>query len=77
MARGGRLPSRRFDRLWNDARSLSLTLRVRLNERCKMKCDEVRFGSLADIAHAPPNVCFTPESGHHRVLSPGPLCAIS
>jgi hypothetical protein len=26
----------------------------------------VRFGSLADIAAARPNVRFTPESGHHE-----------
>jgi hypothetical protein len=26
---------------------------------------DVRFGSLADIAAARPNVRFTPESGHH------------
>src|SRR5262249_20765133 len=77
MARGGRLPSRRFDRLWNDARSLSLTLRVRLNERCKIKCDEVRFGSLADIAAALPNVRFASESGHASDVEQGPLGANS
>src|SRR5215471_19955077 len=26
----------------------------------------VRFGSKADIGAPPSNVCFTPESGHHR-----------
>jgi hypothetical protein len=29
----------------------------------------VRFGSLADIANALPNVRFSPESGHHRTPS--------
>src|SRR6516164_3767156 len=29
----------------------------------------VRFGSLADIAAALPNVCFTPKSGHRHALS--------
>ena len=28
----------------------------------------VRFGSKADIGAPPSNVCFTPESGHHRRL---------
>ena len=33
--------------------------------RSKMWPRNVRFGSLADIATALPNVRFTPESGHH------------
>jgi hypothetical protein len=37
----------------------------------------VRFGSLADIADALPNVRFTPNSGHHRPDSSCPLSAKS
>ena len=33
--------------------------------------DDVRFGSKADIAASPTNVCFTPESGHQYVISQG------
>ena len=39
-------------------------------------CHRVRYGSLADIAAALPNVRFTPESGHQRRPLPCPLCAI-
>jgi len=38
---------------------------------------DVRFGSLADIPAALPNVRFTPESGHWNSLAKYPLCAIS
>src|SRR5262249_47726052 len=37
----------------------------------------VRFGSKADIGARPIDVRLTPESGHHRVRSPCPLCAKS
>jgi hypothetical protein len=33
---------------------------------------DVRFASLADNAAHPPNVRFTPESGHSRASSPCP-----
>jgi hypothetical protein len=36
---------------------------------------DVRLGSLADIAAALSNVRFTPESGHRRKQSSCPLCA--
>src|SRR5262249_43443708 len=36
---------------------------------------DVRFGSLADIAAALPNVRFTPKSGHHRTPLSCPLSA--
>jgi len=35
----------------------------------------VRFGSKADIAAPPTNVCFTPESGHRNSVVECPLCA--
>ena len=38
---------------------------------------DVRFGSLADIAAALPNVRFTPESGHNRAFWACPLSANS
>jgi hypothetical protein len=38
---------------------------------------DVRFGSLADVADALPNVRFTPESGHHRASLACPLSANS
>jgi hypothetical protein len=37
----------------------------------------VRFGSKADIAVRPGNVCFTPESRHRLSALGGPLCAKS
>jgi hypothetical protein len=37
----------------------------------------VRFGSKADIAARPVNVCFTPESGHSLIAPGCPLCAKS
>jgi hypothetical protein len=37
----------------------------------------VRFGSKADIAVRPRNVCFTPESRHSSAQLPCPLCAKS
>src|SRR5262249_60397195 len=37
--------------------------------------DNVRFGSKADIEAPPPDVRFTPESGHCRARSPCPLLA--
>src|SRR5262252_4606916 len=37
----------------------------------------VRFGSKADIATAPTNVRFTPESGHWNSLASCPLCTKS
>src|SRR5215813_1341145 len=37
--------------------------------------DNVRFESKADIEAPPPDVSFTPESGHCRARSPCPLLA--
>jgi hypothetical protein len=37
----------------------------------------VRFGSKADIPGFPPNVRFTPKSGHWNSFSKCPLCAKS
>jgi hypothetical protein len=37
----------------------------------------VRFGSKAEIEAPPPNVCFTPKSGHCRATVGCPLCATS
>jgi len=34
-----------------------------IDRRIFVQCN-VRFGSLADIAACPSDVCFTPESGH-------------
>jgi hypothetical protein len=36
--------------------------------------DDVRFGSLADIADALPNVRFTLESGHRMLASAAQRC---
>jgi hypothetical protein len=35
-------------------------------DRQKAQCPDVRFGSKADIETLPPDVRFTPKSGHHR-----------
>jgi hypothetical protein len=32
--------------------------------RVESEFEDVRFGSKADIAASPTNVCFTPKSGH-------------
>jgi hypothetical protein len=42
---------------------------------CDNAVENVRFGSKADIAAAPINVRFTPESGHSAARSRCPLCA--
>jgi hypothetical protein len=45
------------------------------DENCRHPPTHARFGSLADITAVLANVCFTPESGHHRKPSSCPLSA--
>jgi len=67
----------------NSRRLMGLTRRPRIANKCSRSepstaakaPTHVRFGSLADIAAAFPNVRFTPESGRHPKPSSCPISA--
>ena len=67
--------------MWSDEKSYHWLLHLGLTKlRHTIQIGttvDVRFGSLADIAAAIPNVRFTPRSRHHRAQSASPLCAIN
>jgi hypothetical protein len=66
--RSGQARRRRSVSYHGVARHAALCITARLTAN-------VFVGSLADIAAALPNVCFAPESGHHRTASSCPLSA--
>jgi len=83
-------PRRKATRTCTDTASVVRTVHgefmwpntARVNEKNRSDLQQpstvhVRYGSLADIAAAIPNVRFTPESGHRRKRSSCPLSANS
>src|SRR5262249_23575281 len=50
---------------------------ITLSVRGISEGNNVRFGSKADIATPPTNVCFTPKSGHWNSVAKCPHCAKS
>jgi hypothetical protein len=59
----GNRPSLHEESRANSVRPLSRFLQY-AGPNVSVGCRNVRFGSLADIAACPSDVCFTPESGH-------------